>query len=107
MRIFSKILALIPLCMFLYDAAKSWFDDAHFNLRTLQQWWIGVNAESLERSLPSLDTWFAEKNVNLVLNLPGAVVMLVPPLVVYLLYRLWFSVSGRRRSGGFSHRRRR
>jgi hypothetical protein len=103
LRALSKILILIPIVMLAYDAVKGWFVDAHVRIRPLQEWWRWVDAGSLASARPALAKVMDAHHIDSLLQAPGPVVMLIPPVVLYVLYRVIFAVRGER-TGGYRSR---
>lgn len=105
LRAFSKFLFLVPLVMFTYDAVYSFFIQNNFKIRSLQAWgdWLSpvVTAKAKVVFTNLLSSPMAEK----IFASPGPLVLLAPPVVLYLLYRVWFLIrGGHGASGGFSYR---
>lgn len=104
LRTLSKILILIPIAMFLYDLIKEWFVDARFKIRTLEEWWRWIDSTSLSNGRPFLEKIFSPAFVSDMMATAGPLVMLVPPVVLYVIYRIIFAIRGGHGAGHITFR---
>ena len=93
-RILSKLWLLIPIGMLIYDLVKGWFVDAEVKVRSLREWWMWLDAESLSAARSGLVKIIATPHVDKMLDMPGALVLLVPSVVLYAIYRLCRAIFG-------------
>jgi len=102
LRGFSKFLLIFPAITFFYDLINGFFVKNKVEFRSLKIWWQAIDKESypagrefLRGVFESWDKW-ADK--------PAYLVLLVPPVVLYLIYRLIFAIRGGRGGDGFNYK---
>lgn len=102
LRGFSKFLLIFPAITFFYDLINGYFVKNKVEFRALKVWWQAIDKESypagrefLRGIFDSWDKW-ADK--------PAYLVLLVPPVVLYLLYRILFAIRGGRGGDGFNYK---
>ena len=90
----SQIMVLIPLALVLYDLVNFWFIEARIHIRPVEELWKDLSPETLlsaEQWFPlrvSADFW------DLMMTTAAPIVLLFPPLVCYIIYRIMFAVNG-------------
>ena len=102
LRTLSKILMIFPVVTFFYDLIYQWFVKNRFHIRSLKDWWQAVHKESYADGREALRQVF--ENWDKIADQPGPLVLLVPPVVLYLLYRIIFAIRGGRGGGGFTYK---
>ena len=90
----SQVLALIPLALVLYDLVYFWFIDARVYVRTFGELWHDMSPETL----PVAEQWFVSRVSaglwDMATTTAAPLVFLVPPLVLYVIYRVLFAING-------------
>lgn len=94
LRTTSKILMAPPIITLIYDLVNGWFVEATLKVRSFQDWWIFLHKASFESAKPALINLFSVKTVELLMRLPAPVTLLIPPVVLYILYRIIFLLKG-------------
>lgn len=105
LRGFSKFLLIFPAITFFYDLINGWFVNNKVEFRSLKVWWQAVSKDTypagrefLRGFIESWDKW-ADK--------PAYLILLVPPIVLYVLYRIIFAIrGGQGADGGFKYKSR-
>lgn len=105
LRGFSKFLLIFPAIAFCYDLIYGWFVKNNVEFRSLKIWWQALSKDTypagrefLRGIFESWDKW-ADK--------PACLVLLVPPVALYVLYRLIFAIrGGQGGAGGFKYKSR-
>ena len=93
LRDFSKILMIPPVITFLYDAVRSWFVDAHFKIRSFQEWCIFLDKDLFDKAKPGLLKILPPTKLDLLLKLPAPATLLIFPFVMYITYRILFYIK--------------
>lgn len=95
----SQILALIPLALVLYDLVYFWFIEARIHIRSVEELWRDMSP----LTLPSAKEWFVSyisgEFWDMISTTVAPLVLLVPPIVLYIIYRVMFAVNGGSGSG--------
>lgn len=102
MRTFSKILAALAAGIALYDICYHWFIKNKFHIRPFKDLWTDIHKASYTDMLPHLKSVFA--NWEKIAAWPGPVVILIPAVVIYLLFRIIFAIRGGRGGDGFNYK---
>ena len=103
-RNFSKLLMLIPLAMLIYDLVDQWFVHNMLYLRTFHEWLMWVDPTWAGIVRPFLAIFVAPNMVEKIMTAPGALVMFIPPFVMYILYRIIFALRGGQTAGTMTFR---
>lgn len=106
LRRLSQFLILIPLAMLIYDLVYEWFVKARILVRTFREWWQWVDVNSFEAAQDTLRRLLTPDIWRQVLEAPGPAVMLIPPVVIYTIYRIWFAIRGGKGAmgGGYTYK---
>jgi hypothetical protein len=99
----SQILVLIPIAMLLFDLVHGWFVLATLKVDSFSKWLKWASPEFVPKVKPLLLHVMSAKNAEAVMNAPGPVIMFVPPLVIYILYRVIFAIKGGTGGGNFKY----
>ncbi len=102
MRGFSKFLMIFPTITFFYDLINGYFVKNKVQFDSLKVWWLAVSKDTypagrefLRSIFESWDKW-ADK--------PACLILLIPPVTLYLLYRIIFAIRGGRGGDGFNYK---
>lgn len=104
LRILGSVLSVIPLGIFFYDLIKGWFVDAHVRFRSVEQWWRWLSPDTLDTGTAFLKQIVPDAQLHSVMNSTAFLAALVPPLVLYVIRRLWFVLAGGKSAGGFTYK---
>lgn len=95
----SQIFALIPLSLLVYDLVKFWFVEAMVYVRSSEEVW----KDHWPLTLPKAEKWFSMRVSpelwDKLMNAPAPLVLLIPPVVFYVIYRILFAINGGSGSG--------
>lgn len=94
LRTLSKILIVLPLVTLVYDLVKEWFVNARIWVRSVQEWWNWMDSESLTAAKPFLNKLLTPEGVTKLMQWPMPFALLIPPVVLYLIYWVWFKIKG-------------
>lgn len=101
----SQILVLVPLALVLYDLVCFWFIDARIYVRSFGELWKDMSPETVV----SAEQWFSLRvSANMwdqLASTAAPLVLLVPPVVFYIVYRILFVINGGS-GGGFRYKSR-
>jgi hypothetical protein len=104
LRPLSKILILIPIVMLIYDLVKEWFVNARLYVRSLQEWTIWIDPEWLDPLRNAFKAVFSSNAAQAIMDAPAPLVLIVPPIILYLIYRIIFSIRGGHGAGRITFR---
>lgn len=102
LRTISKILILIPVAMLIYDLVNEWFVNARFKIQTFQEWLTMMDASWTPAVRTHLKGFLGGVQTEQVMQAPGPLVLAVLPVVLYLIYWIWFKANGGQRAGKFT-----
>ncbi len=93
-RKISQILFLVPLGLFLFDLVANWFVEARIHVRSFLELWKDIDPQSI----PAIQAWalhyIPAEHWKAMMDAPAPLVLLVPPTVLYVIYRIVFAISG-------------
>lgn len=102
LRKLSKILILTPIAMLIHDIVKEWFVNARFKIQDFKEW-LAFFDESWPSSVrPVLQQLTSGSFAESIMTAPGPLVMAVPPVILYVIYRIIFALQGGQRGGTFT-----
>jgi hypothetical protein len=101
----SLVLFIFPAITLVYDLVDGWFVHAKFELQTLNSWIkkVGINSDYVLPVKHVIAAVSSSAAADKVFNTPAPFVLIVPPLFLYLLYRVIFLISGGK-AGGYKSR---
>lgn len=94
LRPISKILMLPPIGVFIYDLVKEWFVNNRFKIRSLEQWWKWLNDKSFDKGTAAIEKLLGAKYTDKLLEWPAPVSLVILPVILYVIYWVWFQFSG-------------
>lgn len=94
LRTASKVLMAPPILTLLYDLINGWFVRAEIKIRSFQDWWIFLDKASFEAVKPQMIKILSVKAVELLMKWPAPLTLLIPPVTLYILYRIIFALKG-------------
>ncbi len=104
LRTLSKILILIPIAMLCYDLVDQWFVHARLYIQNLQEWLTMMDPTWTGKVRPVLQQVFSGEKAEKILHAPGPLVMAVPPVVIYIFYRIVFMIRGGQSGGTITYK---
>ena len=104
LRGFSKFLMIFPVITFFYDLINGWFVKNNIEFRSLKVWWQAVHQESFVSGRDMMRGIF--DNWDRIADKPACLILLIPPVGLYLLYRIIFAIRGGRGGDGFNYKSR-
>jgi hypothetical protein len=102
LRGLSKVLVIFPVITFLFDLINGFFVKNKVEFRSLKVWWQAISQDSYPAGREFLRGIF--ENWDKWADKPACLVLLVPPVVCYVIYRLIFAIRGGRGGGGFNYK---
>ncbi len=94
LRTISKVLFVFPALTLIYDLVNEWFVEARFNIRTLKEWVLWLFPDWVDPLGQFLQKVFGASNGEAIMDTMAPVVLVIPPIVLYAIYRLWFAAKG-------------
>lgn len=105
LRGFSKFLFAFPVIVLVYDLVEGWFVKNRFKIRSFKEWWVWLDKKSYDDTVPALRGMMSFWDELADWSAP--LVLLIPPVTLYLLYRIIFALRGGQGGrGGFVYRSR-
>lgn len=104
LRPISKILMLPPLGVFIYDLVKEWFVNNRFKIRSLEQWWRWLHEKSFSKGSEALEKIVGVKFADKLLDWPAPVSLVILPVILYVIYWIYFQFSGGHGSKGYKYK---
>lgn len=104
LRTLSKILILIPIAMLIYDLVDQWFVHARVYIQTFQEWLNTMDSSWPGKVRPILQQTFSSEKAEKIMKAPGPLVMAVPPVVIYIFYRIVFMIRGGQSGGTITYK---
>jgi hypothetical protein len=104
LRGLSKFLMIFPVGTFLYDLTYQWFVKNRFMIRSLKEWWQEFSPDTFAAGRETMKGIFA--NWDKIADWHAPLVLLIPPAVLYLLYRIIFAIRGGQGGDGFKYKSR-
>lgn len=99
----SKVLLVLPILFFLYDVISGWVLDAKFQISSFKEFWGDIEPVSYTLFREKMQPVMGEANFKSFVELPAAVVLLLPSVFSYLLYRIIY-LFNRGRGGKFRYK---
>jgi hypothetical protein len=96
----SRILLIPPAITLFYDLIHEFFVNNRFLLRPLRQWWVEMSPGTIEGFKSFMSSVFSPTFADKMMTLPAPVVLIVPPLIFYFIYRIIFLLQGGKTGGG-------
>lgn len=106
LRGFSKFLMIFPTVTFLYDVIDGWFVNNGIKFRSLNEWITLVSDAGTASVARSALQSVLPKLASDLMGASASIVLLIPPVVLYLLYRFIFALKGGRGGGGYTYKSR-
>lgn len=106
LRSLSKILVMFPLGFFLYDIIYFWFVKAKVKVRNVQELWTDIDKVGLVKAQHIFELFLTPKQWTSFSHWPAPLAMLIIPVVLYLIYRLMFLLSGGAGSDAYRYKSR-
>lgn len=104
LRTASKIFALVPIVVLIYDLVNEWFVEARLNIRSLKEWILWLNPDWLDPVKNLLKALFGASSAEGVMDTAAPIVLALPPIILYAIYRLWFAAKGGHGAGKVIYR---
>jgi hypothetical protein len=104
LRMIARALFLLPVFTLIYDLVDGWFVHATLDIRSLEEWglWLGKDKwmafSGLMDSLLPAGAW---KDYA---ALASPVALLIPPILLYIAYRILFYIKGGRGSRAYIYK---
>ena len=104
LRTLSKLLVIPPIVMLMYDLVHGWFVKARIKVRSLAEWWKDWSPDSFDPVKSFLRDAFSPKVADAFMNAPAPLSLLIFPLVLYVVYFIWFRLRGGHGSGAYIYK---
>lgn len=104
LRPLSKILMLVPLGTLIYDLVKEWFVYNRIRVRSLEQWWTWLHNPSFSAGKEALHAALGGKWTEKLLSWPAPVSLAILPVILYVIYWIWFKVKGGNTTGAYTYK---
>lgn len=99
----SLFLLAPPVCLLLFDLVNNWFVHATLEVEKLSYWWKKLSPGTMMQAKSILAMITSTPTAEKIFSMPAPVVLFVPPLFFYLLYRIIFLLQGGK-AGGYKSR---
>lgn len=104
LRTASQILLLPPLATLLYDLVKEWFVYNRVKVRSLEKFWTWLHDDSYDAMRPVFENVLGSNWTTKLMNMPAPLALLIPPVVLYVIYWIWFKIKGGNSTGAFTYK---
>lgn len=104
LRLLARALFLLPIFTLIYDLVDGWFVHATLQIRSLEEWGLWLFEDSYKSFAGMMDSLLPAGAWKDYAELASPVALLLPPILLYIAYRVLFYIKGGRGSRAFMYK---